>query len=93
MDKNEVVKYINLCKKSNSIIYGIDAIKSCKGKIHLILVDENAGKSLKKSAEFLKEKGVPTFELTNLDELLQTTNCKAVGFLNENLANIIKSKF
>lgn len=93
MDKSDIIKYINLCKKSNSIIYGIDAIKVCKRKIFLVLTDINAGSSLKKSALFLKENGVEVLEVENLDSLLQTQNCKAAGFLNENLASVIKSKF
>lgn len=93
MIESEILKYINFCKKSSSIVYGIDAIKQCKQKIYLILIDENAGVALKKSVYNLKNYSNSVLEVSNLDGLLSTSNCKAAAFLNQSLANTIKSKF
>lgn len=92
MNKDEVIKYINLCKKANALLYGIDNINKSKQKIYLVFVDNSAGNALKKSAQFLTKKGIDVVNIENLDALLQTDNCKTVAFLNENLAKIIKSK-
>lgn len=92
MDLNSIKKYINLCKKAGAVVYGIDNLKSSKKPVFVIFTDITAGNSLKRTAKYLSENSnILNIELESnlIDNLFETTNCKAVGISNSNLADKI----
>lgn len=93
MEISTIKKYIDLAKKAGAILYGLDNIKLGTKNIYLILIDNNVGSSLKRNIDFISQhKKVQSIVLndTNLDDLLNTNNCKVIGITNINLANKIK---
>ena len=93
MEISTIKKYIDLAKKAGAILYGLDNIKSGTQNIYLILIDNEVGSSLKRNIDFISQhKKVQCLVLnnTNLDDLLNTNNCKVIGITNINLANKIK---
>lgn len=91
MDKNQIKKYINLAKKANALIYGLDNIKKSKLHIYLIIYVAESGNSINRYISNVKNIFVQ--KVNNLNELLETDNCKIVALTNKNLAEIIYSKF
>lgn len=93
---NKIKSYLGFAKKSNEIIYGFDNLNTTKKNIKLILYSDSISeKSLKNLRYLANEKKWKMAKLikTSLDELLNTSNCKIVGIINENLAKaILKQK-
>ena len=88
---SKLENYLGLAKRSNSLIFGFDNIKSQKNKIFCIILCKTANDKQKNYVDALcKEKGIE-FRTTNilLDELLKTTNCKVVGIINKNFVKPI----
>lgn len=89
----EISRYIGLAQKANGVIYGLDNIKSTKLEIYLLLVCDTASNNLYEEMCYISiNKKIPLHKLEyfTLDDILKTSNCKAVGITNKHLASQIK---
>ena len=93
MDEMIANRYIGLALKSGDVIYGLDNIKRDLSKIHLIICCKAASSNLYYSLmQISMTNKLPLYQLNDytLDELLNTSNCKAIGITNPHLAGQIK---
>lgn len=89
---NEIRGYFSIARKAGFAIVGQDVLKGFDKKLYLIVIDTNAGNSLKREMNFLsKNKNIPLIELDGLAEIVAIQNCKVVGIKNKAISeNIIK---
>lgn len=88
----EISGLISIARKAGFAIIGQDNLKSYDKKLYLLLVDKNAGNSLKREMKYLSnDKNIPLFELEGLGQVVTIENCKAIGIKNKAISeNIIK---
>ena len=93
MDEIAISKYIGLAIRAGAVIYGLDNIKKNLKNIHLIIYCYTASNNLEKSLLHLKDNSsveVIKLQQNSLDNLIHTTNCKAIGITNMHLAEQIR---
>lgn len=82
--------YIGIARKAGYAIIGGEKISSHTQKLYLILVDQNAGKSLMREMDFVAEnRNIPILKCDEMEELVGIENCKAVAFKNKALSEMI----
>lgn len=84
----KMASYIGFCLKSAQCVIGQDRIKSCKDKIHLIILCPSASRNLTELALNAAEKKKcccikPDILLENLTHI---ENCKIIAITNPELA-------
>ena len=92
MDEIAISKYIGLAIRAGATIYGLDNIKKSIKNIKVIVYCHTASTNLQKSLLHLKENSsieVIKLQSNTLDNLIHTTNCKAIGITNPHLADQI----
>ena len=85
--------YIGFAIKSKSIVYGVDNIESNLAKVCMVIIDKSlSDNSLNKLQNVVSKANIKIFTIDNitLDELLHTSNCKAIGLTSVNLASAIR---
>ena len=85
--------YIGFAIKSKSIVYGVDNIESNLAKDCMVIIDKSlSDNSLNKLQNVVSKANIKIFTIDNitLDELLHTSNCKAIGLTSVNLASAIR---
>ncbi|MBQ7977902.1 MAG: hypothetical protein IJ301_04895 [Clostridia bacterium] len=88
----EISRYVGLAQNANGVVFGLDNIKKTDG-IHLLLLCDTASNNLYEEICFISvSKKIPMhkMEYITLDQILNTTNCKAIGITNKHLASQIK---
>ena len=81
---------INICRKAGYLIIGGENIKNNSHKMYLILLDNNAGTSLKREMNFVANaRGIEVLEISNLENVTGIDNCKAVAVKNKALSEEI----
>lgn len=89
----EISRYIGLAQNANGVVFGLDNIKKSADNIYLLLVCDTASNNLYEEICFISvNKKIPMhkMEYITLDQILKTTNCKAIGITNRHLASQIK---
>ena len=91
MSKKKIETYIRFAIKSRNIVYGIDKIKLRLRQIKLIIADKTlSDNSLKKAKLLCNRNNIPLILSDyDLNNILDTTNCKIIGLINPNMANAI----
>ena len=81
---------LSIARKGNFAIIGLDNIKKQTRSCNLIIVCDSASEKLKKEAIYFSNKlQSKLFEINNLAELIQISNCKIVAIKNIGIANSI----
>ena len=92
MNEIAISKYIGLAIRAGSVVYGLDNIKKSARNINVIIYCHTASTNLEKSllrlSENSKIKIIKLME-NSLDNLIRTTNFKAIGVTNTHLAEQI----
>ncbi len=89
----EISRYIGLAQNANGVVYGVDNIKKSKDEIYLLLVCDTASNNLYEEMCYISvNRHIPLhrMEYFTLDQILHTSNCKAIGITNKHLASQIK---
>lgn len=92
MQNNKIKTYINFAIKSNKIVYGLDNISAYNKKAFLIIIDEGVNAKFKQNIINIATKlQTPLVEAAQeiLNEMLNTSNCKAILLRNKSLADAI----
>ena len=89
MPKAKLDGYLGLCKRSNSLVYGLDNIKV--NHCYLVLIGSDCKEKLEmRIHNICEERKMPYRKLKkSLNELLSTNNCSVVGVVNKNFVNPI----
>lgn len=86
----EIKGIINICRKAGYLIIGGENILNHTQKLYLVLLSNDAGKSLQREMNFVaSERKIPIFQTENLDKLTSIPNCKAVAIKNKALSDEI----
>lgn len=92
MEKSKIETYLGFCIRARKIIFGAEEIEGQRRGIHLLLMDESAGKSSQKSMIKAQENLHCPMLLVEKDELanmLHRPAVKAVAIKDEHLASAI----
>jgi ribosomal protein L7Ae-like RNA K-turn-binding protein len=92
MDEIAISRYIGLAIRAGATIYGLDNIKKSLKNVKVIIYCHTSSTNLEKSLLRLSENSrveVIKLEENSLDNLIHTTNCKAIGITNPHLADQI----
>lgn len=91
MSKKKIDTYIRFAIKSRSLIYGIDNIKKGIKQIKVIIADKTLSEnSLDKARLLCSRNNIPLIiSEEELNNLLNTDNCKIIGITNINMAEAI----
>ncbi len=89
MEISKIQGYLNISHKAGYLIIGSDALKDYHKKLFLVLYDKSAQKNTLKVVQRIKEMGIPSFEVDNLEELTSIKKCKIIGIKNKNLSDLI----
>jgi ribosomal protein L7Ae-like RNA K-turn-binding protein len=91
MSKNKIDTYIRFAIKSRSIIYGIDNIKKGIRQIKIIIADKTLSEnSLDKAGLLCNKNNIPlVISEEELNNILNTENCRIIGITNRNMAEAI----
>ncbi len=93
--KDKLIAYLGFARKSGNLIFGVDNCIVKSGKIFMIIIDSKlADNSKKKVSKIIEAKpDCDMLTINNLDEVLGTTNCKAIGIASNDLANAIRQLY
>lgn len=92
MLKNKIFSYVGFAKRARKFRSGINAIKTIKSGVFLILVCNTASPNAIKEAEKLSERfACPLFQTKTftVEELADKENCKVVAICESELAKAI----
>ena len=91
MSAGKIENYLGFAKKSNSILFGFDAIKSSKKRIYCVIIGCDILEKLEtKVRNICKQRKIPIKKLkSSLDDLLHTSNCKVISIINKNFVGPI----
>ena len=95
MEKQQKIKisnYFNIANKAGYVIFGADNFKNYNHKMYLIIVREDAGKSLLKEANFVADKTLARIYsicVEDFKEITRLDNCKLFGIKNKGLSEQI----
>ncbi|HEY8389811.1 MAG TPA: hypothetical protein VIL26_02485 [Clostridia bacterium] len=91
MNINKVETYIRFAIKGRKIIYGLDNIKVQPNKIKIIIADNSLSEKSLRETKFISEKNKIPLILSeaDLNQILNTNNCKVIGISDINLAKAI----
>ncbi len=93
MLKAKIVSYVGFAIKSNKVIWGVDKIIESKKRPVLVLKSLDLGRSSNNKLDnHLSKLNINTIEI-NMEEVVPNKNCKAIGILDNNLANAIIKEF
>lgn len=90
--ENKIKTLLGFALKSNTIIFGLDNLKSTKKRMSLVLACSSLSeKNLEKIIKLTHKKNITTIILNNikLESLLNKDNVKTVGLTNESMVNEI----
>ena len=93
--KDKLIAYLGFARKSGNLIFGVDNCIAKSGKICLVIIDKTlADNSKKKITKIVDAKpDCDMLAVDNLDDILGTTNCKAVGIASIDLAKAIRQLY
>ena len=92
MRTEKIKTYVGFAIKAGKIKFGVDNITATKGKINVILYDNQLSeRSKKKILDYATVKNIIIIEFP-IEEILPERNCKALGITDINLANAIISE-
>ncbi len=90
MDENKLRAYVGFARRAGKLVIGVNAVKTIRGKVYLLLLDKNASENTKKETESLRSRfSCPLVELENLESLTGKQMCKLAAMREEHLAQAI----
>lgn len=85
---NKIKSYTGFAIKAGKVVYGVDNI--LKNSPKFVIFDKNLGQAGKrKLLNFLETRQIDYYQ-TDINEIIQKENCKAIGIQERNLINAIK---
>ncbi len=89
--KDKLITYLGFATKSGNVIYGVDNIIAKSSKVIVAIFDEKLSNNSKnKLTNCALRNDVKLYKSNiNLDDLLNKTNCKAIGITSKDLAKAI----
>lgn len=90
MPKSKIENYLGLCRRSNSIIFGFDNIKSSKN-CFLVLISFDCKPNLERRIHNICNERKIIFKklTTTLNEMFNIDNCSVIGITNKNFVKPI----
>ena len=88
---NKLNGLISIAKKAGFVVVGGENLIGYGKKLYLLLMDKNAGNSLRREMNFLaNNKKIPLQECENLADIVSIENCKAIGIKNKAMSENIE---
>jgi ribosomal protein L7Ae-like RNA K-turn-binding protein len=93
--KANIKSYIGFSVKKGSVVFGLESLERYKKRIYLLMLCLTAQNNTTKKIQTLAEKrNIPLLTSDEpLDELVNKTNLKVIGFTDEGLAKTIIKHF
>lgn len=92
MQISRIRSYVGFAIKSGKAQFGLDNITAAKRKALVILFDSSfSERSAAKLSAYAERNGIDIFS-ADMEAILPQRNCKAIGIIDENLANAVKSE-
>ena len=95
MNINKIKSYLGFSIKSGKIIFGFENILKSKKIPYIILISSTQNdKVTNKIIAFGKKEDIEVIKLNDqkLEDLVSRENCKVIGVLDFNLANVISDE-
>lgn len=96
MHINSILGFLGILKKSNSLLFGFEALKSLKtNKIHLLIVAKDISKAQQQKLETYNQSETRVLSLFTKDELstaINRTDTIIIGVTNKKVATAILKK-
>ena len=91
VDINKIDTYIRFAIKSRKIIFGLDNVKLQTKNIKIIIADNSLSEKSLRETKFISGKyKIPLLlREADLNQILNTTNCKVIGISDINLVKAI----
>ena len=88
---NKLEGLISIAKKAGFVVVGGENLIGYSKKLYLLLINKNAGNSLRREMNFLaKNKNLTLCECDNLAKIVAIENCKAIGIKNKAMSESIE---
>ena len=91
MVTNKIETYLRFAIKGGKIVFGLDNIKIKIRHIKLIISDNSLSEKSLRETKFISEKNKIPLMLSeaDLNQILNTTNCKVIGITDINMVTAI----
>lgn len=90
MERDKIKAYLGFARRARKLATGVNAVKTLRGGVYLLLLDRSAAKNTRKESESLAAGfSCPLRETEGLEELTGKPNCKLAAVREENLARAV----
>lgn len=92
MKVEKIKTYVGFAIRSGEIVFGFDNIMKSKSKIKLILISSTQQEKVaNKLIKYGEEKNIKVIKLNDykVEDFTSRDNCKVIGIINYNLAEVI----
>lgn len=90
MQTDKIKGLLNICRKANYLIIGVEKLEKYNKKFYLVLYDSSCGKNTLKLIEKLKNQSCQIVEVEALGDLVSIKNCKICAIKNKQLSENIQ---